>query len=107
MKFSDRAMTYLEAYSWPGNVRQLANMVEGFRIMLPGQTIGVKQLPPYIVSEFKQSDASGLRSAQAEKRRMALLLERCAWNIAGAAREFGIPLTTFRRKMKKHGLKPR
>jgi len=105
--FSDHALTYLEAYSWPGNVRELANMVEALRIHYPGQTINVQQLPKQIVAEFRRSGGDSIRPAQAEKRRMERVLERCDWNIAKAARGFGIPLTTFRRKMKKHGIRLR
>lgn len=104
---SERALTYLEAYSWPGNVRELKHVIDGLNVFYPGQKIGIKQLPKKIVAAFKQSEASGVRSDHAEKHRMQAVLERCGWNVTKAAKEYGMPVTTFRRKMKKYGIKPR
>ncbi|AGW12768.1 sigma-54-dependent transcriptional regulator [Megalodesulfovibrio gigas] len=48
------AMDYLCAYEWPGNIRQLENVVERCMVLAPGEAIGVEDLPPEIKDEESQ-----------------------------------------------------
>jgi sigma-54 specific flagellar transcriptional regulator A len=43
-KFSDKALELLQIYDWPGNIRELSNVVERLCILYPGQTIDAGQL---------------------------------------------------------------
>lgn len=43
-KFSDEALELLQVYDWPGNIRELSNVVERLCILYPGQTIDAGQL---------------------------------------------------------------
>ncbi len=43
--FSQQAMQKLLEYTWPGNIRELLNMLERLCIMFPGQTIDIEHLP--------------------------------------------------------------
>lgn len=52
--FSADAMEYLTAYEWPGNVRQLQNVVERCVVLSPGEVIGVEDLPAEIRDEESQ-----------------------------------------------------
>ncbi len=52
--FSAEAMDFLSGYEWPGNVRQLENIVERCMVMAAGRTIGVEDLPPEIKNEEAQ-----------------------------------------------------
>jgi len=45
LKFSPAAMKVLCGYDWPGNIRELANVVERLAILYPGQTVQVDKLP--------------------------------------------------------------
>jgi transcriptional regulator of acetoin/glycerol metabolism len=45
------ALMELENYAWPGNVRELRNMIESVILTVPGQVIGVDDLPPEIRSD--------------------------------------------------------
>ncbi|MFP4658355.1 MAG: sigma-54 interaction domain-containing protein, partial [Desulfonatronovibrionaceae bacterium] len=53
-RFSPEAMNYLCAYEWPGNVRQLENVVERCLVLAPGEEIQVEDLPPEIRDEESQ-----------------------------------------------------
>jgi two-component system NtrC family response regulator len=52
--FSPEAMDYLSAYEWPGNVRQLENVVERCVVLGAGLAIEVEDLPPEIKDEESQ-----------------------------------------------------
>ncbi len=52
-KFAPEALEYLSAYEWPGNVRQLENVVERCLVLSARDTIGVEDLP----SEIKDEEA--------------------------------------------------
>ncbi|WP_194866793.1 sigma-54 dependent transcriptional regulator [Pseudoalteromonas sp. PPB1] len=45
VKFTDRAIDSLKAHSWPGNIRELANLVERMAIMFPEKVVDVTDLP--------------------------------------------------------------
>jgi two-component system, NtrC family, response regulator len=52
--FSPSAMDYLSAYEWPGNVRQLENVIERCVVLSSTDTIGADDLPPEIKDEESQ-----------------------------------------------------
>ncbi len=52
--FAPEAMDFLSGYEWPGNVRQLENVVERCMVLAGGTTIGVQDLPPEIRDEESQ-----------------------------------------------------
>jgi two-component system NtrC family response regulator len=52
--FAPEAMDYLTGYEWPGNVRQLQNVIERCVVLASGDTIGVEDLPPEIKDEEAQ-----------------------------------------------------
>jgi len=52
--FSPSAMDYLSAYEWPGNVRQLENVIERCVVLSSSDTIGADDLPPEIKDEESQ-----------------------------------------------------
>lgn len=52
--FSPDALDYLAAYEWPGNIRQLENVVERCMVLASGQTITVEDLPAEIRDEETQ-----------------------------------------------------
>jgi len=52
--FTPSAMDYLSAYEWPGNVRQLENVIERCVVMCTGDTVDAEDLPPEIKDEESQ-----------------------------------------------------
>ncbi len=52
--FSPETMDYMTGYEWPGNVRQLENIIERCMVLASGDTIGVEDLPPEIKDEESQ-----------------------------------------------------
>ncbi|MBO4684968.1 MAG: sigma-54-dependent Fis family transcriptional regulator, partial [Desulfovibrio sp.] len=52
--FSTQALNYLTGYDWPGNIRQLENVVESCMVLVPGAVIEEENLPPEIRDEESQ-----------------------------------------------------
>jgi formate hydrogenlyase transcriptional activator len=99
---SRQSMTALQQYPWPGNIRELRNVVERAMIVAVGHhlTIG---LPAEARSLCRRSD----KLADVEKEHVLSILERCGWRVrgaAGAAERLGLRPSTLETRMKKLGL---
>lgn len=94
-----------ESYAWPGNVRELSNVLERILSSLEGDTIGLRDVPFYLLrrhgSGGGENGAVALRhvQAQAEKEAIRIALEKAGNNKAQAARMLGIHRTHLYRKM--------
>lgn len=112
--FDDSAKTALEAYGWPGNVRQLKNVVEWIAIMHPfpkGNQITRTMLPPEILSSETKALSTmadtrfyemPLRDAREEfeKRYLAFHIKRFGGNITKTAGAVKMERTALHRKIK-------
>jgi len=94
-------------YDYPGNVRELENIIEHAFVLCPGGLIEVKHLPPPLQP---QAEVSGQphpgRLADVEVKTIVETLARHNWNQAAAAKELGIHKTTLWRKLKRLGIRP-
>jgi Nif-specific regulatory protein len=107
LKFTHSSMEALEKYNWPGNVREMENLVERLAIIMENKTIDLKDIAPYISYKVKELEAEdqGLDSLQEmEKRGVVAALERNNWVQSRAARELGITLRQMGYRVKKFGL---
>ena len=103
---SDEVMAFLMGYGFPGNVRELENIIEHAFVMCKGEIIGVRHLPPELVESAKETVIEEkevnkpLQTAEAEVIRKAL--ERNEGNRLRTARELGINRSTLWRKIKRY-----
>jgi len=110
--FSTEAMDYLTGYEWPGNVRQLENVVERCVVLAPGETIGVEDLPPEIKDEEAQFKSavdllpSKLNLADTLEKIEAALIRRALvkneFVQVKAAESLGISKSLLQYKLKKY-----
>lgn len=104
--FHADAMQYLMDYSWPGNLRELNNIIRRAVIMSKTNVIDLEQLPAEIKNP--ETPASSLALPQErENREVDLIktaLERCKYNKTKAAQMLEIDRKTLYAKMKKYGL---
>ena len=109
------AMELLDAYAWPGNIRELRNVIERAVILAPASSIRVTDLPPELQLGGPAPVRSGgpyllpeegidLAALEAELIRQAL--ERADGNQSGAARLLGIGRYALRYRMEKMGMLP-
>jgi formate hydrogenlyase transcriptional activator len=95
-------MTALQQYPWPGNIRELKNVVERAMIMAVGHHLTIR-LPTGPRSPGRRSD----KLADVEREHVLRIAERCDWRIrgaGGAAERLGLRPTTLESRMKKLGL---
>jgi len=119
--FTPDALDALRRYSFPGNVRELSNIVERAAVLTRSQTIGVDDFPTHVLSSesgsmrIDQPQANEqdwvpmtLGDAMVEPERRVILRTLAAndWNRQQSAEVLGINRTTLYKKMKQLGIDP-
>ena len=111
--FSDEALAALESYQWPGNIRELQNVVERAVLLGKGELIMPGDFPREIAgaATFRPQRVGHrtLKEALEEPERAIILevLEAHAWNRNATADALGVNRTTLYKKMKRLGLEDR
>ncbi len=98
------AMFILEHYPWPGNIRELRNVIERATILADGDFIEQKHLPPTLVARGEETlptltIAPGTTVDEAERRLIMMTLEHTRNNKTRAAEVLGISLKTLHNKL--------
>ncbi len=106
---SDEALRHLMNHHYPGNVRELQNIIEYAFILCPGGLIGPEHLPaPFAPKEEGGENDVGISKAMSlvemEKMTIGRALERNQWKKMVTCRELGISKDTLRRKISQYGL---
>jgi transcriptional regulator with GAF, ATPase, and Fis domain len=104
---SQKMMGKLQAYSWPGNIRELENIIERAIILSPGNTLQLEDVfnpPPKEKTQAAASD----NLLDVERGHIIRILDDTKWTIEGkhgAAIKLGLKPATLRSRMKKLGIK--
>jgi len=100
---SHAALKVLLSHRYPGNVRELQNVLEHAFVLCPGELIDVEDLPPEVRPPTGEpQDNSPMTLREIERRSIRQALERNQWNRLAAAKELGIHKTTLFRKLREH-----
>jgi two-component system nitrogen regulation response regulator NtrX len=109
--FAPAALDLLRRYAFPGNVRELRNLVERLIIMSPGARIGAEQaaavLPGVAAGASTAADAGNLGDAvhDFERRHIEAALKAEGGNMTRAATRLGLERSHLYKKMKQLGMK--
>ncbi len=115
---TDEALAIMREYHWPGNIRELKNIIERLVIMTPGQTIAAANLPGEIRKPRPQDDQAEITSlnltADSYKEAKELFerefirqkLAENDWNISRTAEVIAIERSNLHRKIKAYGIEP-
>lgn len=102
------AMQILSSAPWPGNVRQLRNVIERLVIVGASNAIGVSDLPSDLQKGTRIAQASPTSLAEAldecEKVTIQAALEACNLHRENTAKLLGISVRTLHYKMSRHGM---
>jgi len=108
IEITKEAQELLSGYDWPGNIRELENVVERMVVLAQGNKIGIEDLPTNIikVKEKKLSFKESVYQAKAKHERELLIkvLEEVGGNRTKAAKVLGIDRKTLQKKIKEYGL---
>jgi two-component system response regulator HydG len=104
---SDEVWEVLHSYDWPGNLRELKNVVKRMVLLTPGIEAHVSSLPMEMtqtgmVSPPKSQKEQHQLSSEAQK--IKEVLENCRYNKTSAAKELQMDRSTLYQKIKKYGL---
>jgi two-component system nitrogen regulation response regulator NtrX len=96
----------LEGYSWPGNARELRNIIERMAILSSGEHIVAAAIPIEIRVQKEAGPRSTVHEAResAEREHLLRALEGASWNVSGAARALGMERTNLHKRIRALGL---
>lgn len=104
-------MPYFTNYRWPGNIRELENIVERLVVLTPGNEITVANLPPFLRKEQAAVDAmsvdlppQGISLEAVEKELILKALAKFKGNQTHAAKYLDISRKALIYRMEKHGI---
>jgi serine/threonine-protein kinase PknK len=110
---SRAALKRLMAFSWPGNVRQLENVLLNAWVLSDRPELEIEDFeiptgriarPPEAVPEPHPSSTSLDAHKAGERERILGALQSCNWNRVKAAQIVGLPRRTFYRRLKEYGI---
>src|SRR5262249_31884046 len=108
-RLSDRALNQLMTYGWPGNIRELQNVMERAVLRAKGDTVREVDLPHDPLGDGGQATQYRLPLREylktAERDYLAHLLQYYQGGIARCARHASVDQATLHRKIKSHGLR--
>ena len=115
---SAQAMNVLMQYSWPGNIRELMNVISHVLTFSDGEVIDLQHLPARVQGQQQEQplpfnellsfkDAKEQLLENFEREYIGQVLKRCDGNISRAARESGLHRKSIERLVKKYALDTR
>jgi len=112
-EFTEKAMDTLIRYHWPGNIRELENLIERIVVLLPGnEPIDLKDIPLEIlmdagqdIQDLETSKMGLIRIREAIEKRIILnVLQATQWNQTEAAKILKVNRNTLIQKAKQLGI---
>ena len=113
----ERAVKAMQHYPWPGNIREMQNIIERSAVLAKDGVIRLENLPTVFINTYEScadNDVNRRRVSfkaerelhvgRTEKNLMARYLEESGGNVAKAARMANIPRRTFYRLLEKHSI---
>jgi DNA-binding NtrC family response regulator len=106
IEFTPESWRVLKAYDWPGNIRELRNLVERVVIMAETNPVEAEELRSFLGAEAKVPTDGTLKVAieRAERETVERVLEQTGGNVAESAAVLGIVRPSLYRIMKRYGI---
>ena len=101
IQFAKKAKSRLLAYQWPGNVRQLRNVIDSAVVMAEGNAIEIEDLG---IRDTGEGELSTLKIDHWERKLIGEALKRTSNSVPRAAELLGISRATLYRKIDEYGI---
>jgi len=98
---SKAALDKLLRYDWPGNIRELENIIERAMVLCRSDIIDAQDVP-FETQPVTQSSGELLQDV--EKEHITTVLRKAGWNLSRAAEKLGIHRNTLRAKIREYGI---
>ena len=104
-------MPYFTRYRWPGNIRELENVVERIVVLARGDEVGLTDLPDPLRRDRAREALeielrpNGISLESVEKELILKALDKCQWNQTRAARYLDISRKTLLYRIERHGIR--
>lgn len=110
LSLSDETLAHFHVYHWPGNIRELQNILEHAAIFSDSSIIHLNNLPGYFIEKLQTRTYSvqqheGSYIENEEQKILLRFLEETGWNLSAVAKKMKIARTTLYRKLKKYQIK--
>jgi two-component system, NtrC family, response regulator HydG len=108
-RFSPEVIDFFEHYHWPGNIRELKNIVKRMVLLCRGEEAGLELMPEEMILQNKEPAAKTAGDLKAlkeisEKEMILQVLNEVQFNKTKAARKLNIDRSTLYAKMEKYGI---
>ncbi len=100
MDISHELLEFFQEYEWPGNIRELKNLLEATFANSSSSTLTISDIPDF----FRHTLGHVATSEDAERRRLLAALTSCKWNKSRAAAAMSCSRMTLYRKMLKYDI---
>jgi len=100
--FSDRALKAMTGYPWPGNIRELENLIQKMAVVVEDDQVKVSDLPEPMRFTIEGKMGSNCTLAEVERAHIEKVLSGTGGNKSQAAKILGIDRKTLREKVKKY-----
>ncbi|MEL6674972.1 MAG: sigma-54 dependent transcriptional regulator [Bacteroidota bacterium] len=104
MKFNRPVWKKMQAYPWPGNIRELQHAIERAVILADRSSLSADDFPLGKRAAPASATEDVVNMEEIEKRAILAAIKKCEGNYTQAAKELGFGRSTLYRKMEKYGL---
>src|SRR3954452_2514178 len=109
LKLPQELLPRFSQYRWPGNVRQLQNVIERMVVLCPNDEVTLDDLPDFLRTpsapkEMSLSIPDGMTLDAIEKEVLRNALSKCKWNQTQAAQQLGVTRKILTSRMAKYGI---
>lgn len=113
VRIAPQVLEWLQGYAWPGNIRELRNVIEGMLLTAQNQWIDLCDIPPEIrpqghspaaPSPFDTDRSDLTLMERLEHEALLTAIEQCRGNVTAVARSLGMAKSTVYLKIKRFGL---
>jgi two-component system, NtrC family, nitrogen regulation response regulator NtrX len=109
VKFSDEAISALQDYSWPGNIRELRNMVERLMLLNSGDQVGIETVrlvlgPTDVAAKVRSSGTLAEQVEGFEREVILSELKQAGFHMTNAAKKLGLERSNLYKKAEQLGI---